>query len=128
MIPGTSGCSAAEVVKPTDSLPTCPLRGLLHLRRGAGYACQDRIGLAPAASGRPTVSSTPRALRMNRGDAELGLQRPDLLAERRLLHAKPLRGAGDVPFLGDGEEVAEMTQFHGVIISEKYGMGRFQHI
>jgi hypothetical protein len=36
----------------------------------------------------------------------------DEAAERRLLNAKPLRRAGDVPFFGDGDDVAEMPQFH----------------
>ena len=45
--------------------------------------------------------------------AELLLQRVDLLTERRLLQAEPGRRARDVPLFGDGEEIAEMTQFHG---------------
>src|SRR5262245_56631239 len=32
------------------------------------------------------------------------------LTKRRLLHAKPLRRARDVPFLGDSDEVPEMFQ------------------
>jgi hypothetical protein len=38
--------------------------------------------------------------------------RLDLSAERRLLHAKPLRGARDVPFLGDSDEIPKVAQFH----------------
>jgi hypothetical protein len=36
----------------------------------------------------------------------------DLSAERRLLHAEPLRGARDVSFLGDSDEISEVPQFH----------------
>jgi len=38
--------------------------------------------------------------------------RLDLSAEWWLLHAKPLRGARDVPFLGDSDEIPEVPQFH----------------
>jgi hypothetical protein len=44
---------------------------------------------------------------------DLLLNRLDEAAERRLLNAKPLRRAGDVPFFGDGDDRAEMPQFHG---------------
>jgi len=43
---------------------------------------------------------------------DLAFERTDLLAERRLLQSEPLRGTGDVALLGDGDEVAEMTEFH----------------
>ena len=50
-------------------------------------------------------------------DVELGLERLDLLAERRLLHAQPLGRPGDMLLLGDGDEIAEMTQLHAIPIS-----------
>jgi len=43
---------------------------------------------------------------------QLGFERPDLLAQRRLLDAEPVGGARHMPLLGDGDEVAEMAQFH----------------
>jgi len=43
---------------------------------------------------------------------EFSLHRLDALTEWRLLHAKPLRGPRDVPFLGDSNEVPEMSQLH----------------
>ena len=43
-------------------------------------------------------------------DAELGLEAPDLLGERRLGHVQPLGGATEVPLLGDRHEVAQVTQ------------------
>ena len=46
------------------------------------------------------------------GGIDLALERLDLLAERRLLHAQPLRRARDVPFMRDGDEIAKVTQFH----------------
>ena len=50
------------------------------------------------------------------GDAEFRFQGADLLAERRLLHVEPPRRAGDVPFLGNRDEIAEMAQVHGQFI------------
>jgi hypothetical protein len=38
--------------------------------------------------------------------------RLDLSTERRLLHTEPFRGACDVPFLGDSDEIPEVPQFH----------------
>ncbi len=46
------------------------------------------------------------------GGIDLALQRLDLLAERRLLHVKLLRRPPDVALARDGDEVAEMAQFH----------------
>ncbi len=43
---------------------------------------------------------------------DLLLQRLDLLRQRRLLHVQLLGGARDVAFLGHGDEVAEVAQFH----------------
>src|SRR3954469_14122196 len=45
-------------------------------------------------------------------DAELGLQRADLLAQRRLLDVEPPRGAGHRAFLGDRYEITQMPEFH----------------
>jgi hypothetical protein len=44
--------------------------------------------------------------------AQLLLQRLDLLAQRRLRDAQHLGGAAKVQLFGDGDEVAQMTQFH----------------
>ncbi len=41
-------------------------------------------------------------------------QRLDLLAQRRLLDAQALGGAGDVAFLGHGNEVAQVPQIHDI--------------
>ena len=51
---------------------------------------------------------------------QLGFQCPDLLAQRRLLHAEPLGGAGDVAFLGDGDEVAQVSQVHVICVGYGY--------
>ena len=42
--------------------------------------------------------------------AQLAFQMLDLLRERRLGDAEALRGAPEVPLLGDGDEVAEVAQ------------------
>ena len=46
------------------------------------------------------------------GAPELGLEAADLLGERRLRDVQPLRGAAEVPLLGDGDEVAQLSQLH----------------
>src|SRR5712675_592092 len=43
---------------------------------------------------------------------ELGFERADLLAQWRLLDAESFRRAGDMPLLGDGDEITEVPQFH----------------
>jgi hypothetical protein len=45
--------------------------------------------------------------------AELVFERTDLAAERRLRDVESLRRAADVPFLGDGDEVADLREAHG---------------
>ena len=47
---------------------------------------------------------------------KLALDRLDALAERRLLHAKPLGGTRDVPFLGDGDEIPKVPELHSVYL------------
>jgi len=44
--------------------------------------------------------------------ADLLLELADLLAERRLGHVQPLRRAAEVQLLGDGHEVAKVSEFH----------------
>jgi hypothetical protein len=45
-------------------------------------------------------------------DLELGFERTDLLAKRRLLDAEAFRRTGDMTLVGDRDEVTEMAQFH----------------
>src|SRR5580698_999270 len=45
-------------------------------------------------------------------DVEFALDRLDLPTQRRLLHAEPLGGPGDVTFLGDRDEIAKVAKFH----------------
>ena len=53
----------------------------------------------------------PAGAREQRG-AELALEAADLLAHRLLPHVQALRGAPEVPFLGDREDVLELPQLH----------------
>ena len=46
--------------------------------------------------------------------AELALQPADLLRQRRLGHVQPGGGAPEVPFLGDGDEVPQVTELHAI--------------
>jgi len=45
-------------------------------------------------------------------NVEFAFDRLDPLTEWRLLHAEPLGGARDVPFLCDRDEIAEVPEFH----------------
>ena len=45
-------------------------------------------------------------------EPELVLQRPDLLAERRLGDVQPRGGAPEVQLLGDGDEITQLAKFH----------------
>ncbi|MCY1241781.1 hypothetical protein D9M72_547020 [compost metagenome] len=47
-------------------------------------------------------------------DLELFFERLDLDAQRRLRNVQALRGAREVELLGDGDEIAEMAQFHDI--------------
>ncbi|MDT4875176.1 hypothetical protein FQZ97_1105250 [compost metagenome] len=47
--------------------------------------------------------------------ANLLLQRLDLLAQGRLGDAQGQRGTAEMQFFGDGDEVTQVTQFHGAI-------------
>ena len=44
--------------------------------------------------------------------AELLLQRANLLAQRRLLHVQARSCTGEMPLLGDHDEIAEVAKFH----------------
>ncbi|MCY1178974.1 hypothetical protein D9M73_193490 [compost metagenome] len=54
----------------------------------------------------PTIGTLEQAR------ADLLFQRLDLLAQRWLGDAQHLCGAAEMQFFGDGDEVAQMTQFH----------------
>jgi hypothetical protein len=43
---------------------------------------------------------------------KFALDRPNLLAQRRLLHAKALRRSRDMFFLGNGDEISKVPQLH----------------
>ncbi len=46
-------------------------------------------------------------------DAELGLERPDLLADARLGEVQPVGGAAEVKLLRDRDERAQLPELHG---------------
>ena len=75
---------------------------------------QDRLGVdQERAAGVGQADAARMAHEQRRVD--LALERADLLAERRLLDVQLLGRAGDVALMRDGDEVAEMAQFHGVV-------------
>ena len=48
--------------------------------------------------------------------ADLLLELADLLAQRRLGHVQALRRAAEVQLLGDGDEVAQVSELHGSVM------------
>ena len=111
MARATSGWNGAEVVKPTAMRPTSPRA----VRRARILACSAwaRIASASTRNERPaSVSADAARMAHEQRRVDLALERADLLAERRLLHVQLLGRAGDVALVGDGDEVAEMAQFH----------------
>ena len=68
---------------------------------------------------RPLRQDTPRRRQFGSArraieerDAQVPLQRTDLLGERRSGDVQPARGSGESPLLGHGEEVPELAQVH----------------
>jgi hypothetical protein len=83
---------------------------------GAVDRAQDRLGIRQErAPGVGEADAARVAHEQRRIDLEL--QRAYLLGERRLLDVQLLRGARDVALAGDGDEVAEMAQFHGYLMN-----------
>ena len=112
----TSGWNGAEVVKPTAMRPISP-RAVRRARILACSTCaQDRLGVGQEGAAGVGQADAAR-MAHEQGGVDLALERADLLAERRLLHAQLLGRARDVALMGDGDEVAEMAQFHGHIDS-----------
>src|SRR5262245_56123963 len=54
----------------------------------------------------------PTRLAAKQLHVKLALHCLDAEAERRLLHAKALRGSGDMPFLRNGDEISKVPQLH----------------
>jgi hypothetical protein len=52
--------------------------------------------------------------------AELGLEPPDLLRERRLGDVQPVGGAAEMALLGDGDERAQVSELHRRAILSRF--------
>ena len=91
--------------------PGLPLVDAARVVRGAVEVGQDRARVAQEGlAGRRHLHAPARP--REELAAQLVLQQPDLVAQRRLGHVEPLGGAAEVQLLGDGHEVAELTQLH----------------
>jgi hypothetical protein len=85
--------------------------GPLHHRGRALRVGKDASGLAQEQL--PGLGQLDGAARPDQErPAQLAFQVLDLLRERRLGDAEALRGAPEVPLLGDGDEVTEVAQLH----------------
>lgn len=92
--------------------PHLAARQPLRQRRQRARLRQDAPHLHQPAC--PHRRQRHRALRaVEQRDAQLLLQRADLLRQRRLRHRQARGGTAEVQFLGNGHEVAELAQVHG---------------
>ena len=67
------------------------------------------------------LDAAPRAV--EQCDAQFVLKLPNLAAQGGLRHVQLLRRAGEVEFTRHGGEIAQMTQFHKVIMPPKHDRG-----
>ena len=77
----------------------------------------DRRPISQELSGRSELDPTGSAVEER--DAELRFQAPDLLRQRGLRHVQPVRRPAEVELLGDGKEVAQVSQLHGERVSSR---------
>ena len=111
-------CTAAGTIEssaePTNDDPQHPgLAGVDRPRGGDGHVELGQHGARVAQEGlarRGQLDAAARALEQRA--AELGLERANLLAERRLGDVQPRGGTPEVQLLGDGDEIAKLAEFH----------------
>ena len=114
---GTNGWKGAELVKPTTTRPCSPRA----VRRVVASRAVDLIenDACPIEKGDAGVGQLHAArLAAEQLHLELLLQCADLHAQRRLLDAQAFRGPGHVLFFSDGNEIAEVAQFHMPYVSD----------
>ena len=112
--PGIEGRRPREADPERADLAACGTARRFGRALHLGGNGVDAIPEHPAGGGEFRTFRTT----MEQRGTDLRLQILDLLTEGRLPDAEPLRGAGEVAFLGNGQEVADVTQLH--IISKTY--------
>ena len=65
---------------------------------------------APPRPGKPNAPAKPVEERR----AEAGLELPDLLGQAGLTYAQTFGRTREAPLLGDGHEIAQVTELHGI--------------
>src|SRR5215831_6677026 len=101
---GPQGAAHDELPDLTTSRPSHGSSGLLGLRdHGSSFGEEQSTGIRQL-----DVTCCP----VEEGRLQLGLQTPNLLAQRRLRYVELRRGPPEVELLGDREEVPQMTQLH----------------
>lgn len=111
MLLGMVEVKGAEEVKPIFRLAQFPQVGPTRQQHRLVYLGQHLAGLVeeqPAGVGE--FDAAVGALEQARTD--FLLQRLDLLAQRRLGDPQALGGAAEVQLLGDGDEIAQVPEFH----------------
>ena len=105
------GCTEAELVIPIRRRALLPQIELAHpVDRVLGRG-EDAPGVGQKDLAR-RVQRDPLWPPVEQLDPDFLFELLDLLAQRRLFHPQPHRGAGDVLFLGDRHEIAQMAKFH----------------
>ena len=100
-----------EPTKPTATSPASPAAA--RRARSTAASADARIRRASSRqhpAGRGELD--PAAVAQQQLGADLGLERLDLLTQRRLRDVQALRRAAEVQLFGDGDEVSEVAQLH----------------
>ena len=106
----------AEPTKPTASRPTSPRWTRRAWRAASSTASRiSRARIEEPLAGRGQLDLALVAQQQRRAD--LLLELADLLAQRRLRHVQALGRAAEVQLLGDDDEVAQVAELHGVMMS-----------
>ena len=103
--------SSAEPTNDTRSSPVWPA----SIARAVDTATSSSASMARASRRKASpagVSSTRRRVRSSSVQPSSASSAPNLLAERRLGDVQPRGGTPEVQLLGDGDEIAELAEFH----------------
>jgi hypothetical protein len=93
---------------------SAPCVGYRRVNRGQDLAAAFEQDLA-----RGRELDAPRGP-VQKGFSDLGLEAADLLRKRRLSDMQPRRRAAEVSLLGHRDEIAQMSQLHGVITERRF--------
>ena len=103
-------------MKPTTTRPCSPRAVRRVVASGALDLVENDAGAIEKGDARVGQFDAAR-LAAKQLHVEFLFQRADLHAQRRLLNAEPFGGPGHVLFFSDGNEIAQVAQFHVPYVS-----------